>query len=66
MGNPDDPTPGGSGNLIIDDIRIFPDRCLNLDHLDLSADQNGDCIIDYKDMADLAGEWLDSGMSTTP
>jgi len=57
---------GGSGVVYFDDIRIYPQRCLNLDEVDLTGDLNGDCVVDWKDMAETAEQWLDSGISTTP
>ena len=51
-------TPGGSGTVYFDDIRLYPSRCMAKPLYDL----NGDCVVDINDMAILAEEWANSGM----
>ena len=46
-------TPGGSGDVWFDDIRLYVPRCL----VALDTDFNGDCLIDLKDFAGLAQSW---------
>jgi hypothetical protein len=58
-------TPGGAGKVYIDDIRLYRPRCLP-DKVTLSeADFDSNCIVDFRDLETLAGEWLanDSGLS---
>jgi hypothetical protein len=52
--------------LYIDNIRLCPARCFNVDQLDLSGDVNGDCVIDFKDIAAAAAGWLNNGLSILP
>lgn len=51
-------TPGGSGTVYFDDVRLYPSRCLNKPLYDL----NGDCVVDINDMAILVEEWANNGM----
>ncbi|UCG56990.1 MAG: hypothetical protein JSU70_19260 [Phycisphaerales bacterium] len=48
--------------LYIDHIKLCPARCFNVDQLDLSGDANGDCVVDYKDLATIADGWLNEGL----
>jgi hypothetical protein len=53
--------PGAAGTLYIDDIRLYPPRCLPL-LLKPAGDLSGDdCVVDYTDIEILANEWLDVG-----
>lgn len=56
-GNGTDPGEAINGDIYIDDIRLFPARCVNKPQYDL----NGDCVIDFSDFALLSNEWLESG-----
>ena len=49
--------------LFISQIRVCPADCSNPGQLDLRADANGDCRIDFKDLAILADTWLNDGPS---
>ena len=49
----------GGGKVYFDDIRLYSSRCLQEYHP--NADFNGDCIVNYKDMEEMAFYWLDSG-----
>ena len=55
-------TPGGSGTMYFDDIRLYPLGCINPELLDLPGDLNLDCVVNMLDFALFAGEWLVSGM----
>ena len=52
--------------VFIDDIRLCPAGCLNVDQLDLRGDVNGDCKIDFIDFALMADGWLNDGLSAAP
>jgi hypothetical protein len=54
FGNRITPASGGSGTVYIDDIELHPTRCINPPAEDL----NDDCVIDFKDFAVLAGNWM--------
>ena len=63
---------GSSGLLYIDDIRLYPSRCIPEK---VPGDLTGDCIVDSNDLAVIADNWLkrplsveytfDSGFSDT-
>jgi len=50
-------TLGGAGSLYFDDIRLYPPRCFP-DLIKPAGDFNNDCVVDYPDLAILAGQWL--------
>jgi hypothetical protein len=52
--------------VYIDDLRLCPARCYNVDQLNLSGDINGDCVVDLKDLAVMGESWLNSGLSAAP
>jgi hypothetical protein len=62
----------GSGLVYIDDVRLYPSRCVPEKVL---GDLTGDCIVDADDLAVIAGNWLtrplaveytfDTGLSDT-
>lgn len=53
------PVTGGNGTIYIDDIRLYPKRCL-LRGGPSMGDINGDCMVDFVDFAEVADGWLDS------
>jgi len=55
-------TPGGSGVVFFDDIRLYPTRCvLSLRSPDFArVDYVEDCVIDYEELEIMIGEWLSS------
>jgi hypothetical protein len=60
VGNRVTPSIGGTGDLFIDDIRLYRPRCVP-DELTLSAaDLNSDCVVDYLDVEIMTGDWLNS------
>ena len=57
IGDPISPAAGGSGTVYIDNVNMFPVRCLNSPFADLT----NDCIVNLNDLAVLVSEWLDNG-----
>jgi hypothetical protein len=52
-------TPGPSGQIYIDNIRLYQPKCV-LDKLILpKGDLTSDCIVDYRDLEIMANDWLD-------
>jgi hypothetical protein len=60
VGNRSAPQPGGTGTIYIDDIRLYPPRCI-LDRVKSEGDFTGDCFADYADLDKIAQQWLASG-----
>jgi len=56
FGDKDSSAPGGTGTVYFDDIRLYPCRSGGLD-----SDFTGDCVVDLKDLAIMASEWLGEG-----
>jgi hypothetical protein len=52
--------------VFIDNIRLCPPRCFNVEQVDLTGDANGDCVVDLNDLAVMADGWLNSGLSAAP
>jgi len=51
------PKAGGTGKIYIDDIRVYPSRCIpSLGKP--AADLSGNCVVDYADLDIMAGQWL--------
>ena len=48
-----------SGTVFIDDIRLYPSRCIEENKPD--ADFNNDCIVDFQDLQELSNNWLVKG-----
>jgi len=48
---------GGSGVVYIDDIRLYPSRCLP-ELVKPAVDLNNDCQVNYLDLEIMAGDWL--------
>jgi len=65
VGNRSNPQAGGSGKLYIDDIRVYPARCVP-SLAKPAVDLSNNCIVDYADVEILANQWLDSGFVITP
>jgi hypothetical protein len=58
FGDRNNPQVGGSGKMYFDDIRLYRPRCVP-DELTLSrADLNSDCVVDYRDLEIIVGDWL--------
>ncbi len=58
-------TPGGSGIVFFDDIRLHPARC-RADLAQPGADLNDDCVVDLDDIVVMAAQWLTDGHIVTP
>jgi hypothetical protein len=58
-------SPGGTGQMRFDDIRLYPDRCVP-SIAKPQYDLSGNCVVDYDDIVILTERWLDSGLITTP
>jgi len=65
VGNRNNPQAGGSGKLYIDDIRIYPARCVP-SLAKPAEDLSDNCIVDYADVEIVSDQWLDSGFMVTP
>jgi hypothetical protein len=57
FGDRDDPVEGGVGYVYFDDIRLNRRKCVH-SRLKPNYDFNNDCIVDFREIADLAEEWL--------
>ncbi len=60
----DKPHSSGSGTVFFDDIRLYASRCLNENRAE--ADFDGDCMIDSRDLEEMALYWLDRGYNVYP
>ena len=57
FGDPDSqPTPGGTGTVYFDDIRLYPPKCIA--EFGPLADLSGNCVVDYLDVEIMGEEWL--------
>ncbi len=65
LGNRSSPTVGGTGTIFIDDIRVYPSRCVPSMGTP-AADLSGNCVVDAADVDILANLWLDTGFQVTP
>ncbi len=52
-----DPEPYGRGKVYLDDIALYPARCLEDSRP--AADVTADCVVDYRDLDRMALDWLD-------
>ncbi len=50
--------------IFIGQISLCPPACTNADGLDLRADANGDCRVDFRDFAIMADTWLNDGLAS--
>jgi hypothetical protein len=55
-------SPGGSGLMYFDDIRLYGPRCMPT-LLKPVADLNNNCVVDMADLKLLANDWLKTGAS---
>ena len=54
----------GDAMFYFDDIRLYSSRCLEENMLD--ADFNYDCLVNFKDLEEMAYSWLDTGYNVYP
>ncbi|MHC4743522.1 MAG: LamG-like jellyroll fold domain-containing protein [Planctomycetota bacterium] len=57
IGNEGSATPGGSGTIYIDEIRLYTPRCMP-NRAKPEADFDNSCQVDYPDVAELFEAWL--------
>ncbi len=65
VGNRTAPQAGGTGALLLDDIRLYPSRCVPSLRKP-EADFNNDCRIDYADLQMMTDNWLISTYQIVP
>jgi hypothetical protein len=57
LGSRTSPKVGGTGTIYVDDIRVYPSRCVpSLGKP--AADLSGNCVVDYLDLDIMAQQWL--------
>ncbi|MBN2129771.1 MAG: hypothetical protein JW741_09755 [Sedimentisphaerales bacterium] len=62
IGDRNDPQLNGAGTVTIDEIRLYKPRCVpSLARPE--GDLNADCLVDYRDLELLAGQWLRLGIA---
>jgi len=61
VGDRGNPQPGGTGMLYIDNVRLYPSRCVGTQAPD--GDVNGDCVVDQADVALVTANWLATPMA---
>ena len=68
-------TPGGSGTVYFDDIRLYQARCIlskrtadftKLDYAPAGYPTSGDCIIDYGELDIMMNDWLTADYVVAP
>ena len=62
--DPGNPYGRGGGTVYFDDIRLYSSRCLEENMPD--ADFNGDCLVNFEDLEEIAFSWLDTGYNIYP
>jgi len=58
FGNKANPKSGGTGTMYLDDIRLYPPRCILDKLIGLEADLTNDCTVDIADLQVMAADWL--------
>jgi len=57
LGNRASPKAGGKGTIFVDDIRVYPSRCVP-SKAKPAASFNDDCVVDHLDLQMMAQDWL--------
>jgi hypothetical protein len=58
FGDRNNPQAGGAGKMYFDDFALYRPKCV-LDKVTLSeADLNSDCVVDFRDLEIMTGDWL--------
>jgi hypothetical protein len=57
LGSRSSPKVGGTGTIYVDDIRVYPSRCVPSMGKP-AADLSGNCVVDYLDLDIMAQQWL--------
>ncbi|UCG59327.1 MAG: hypothetical protein JSU70_07410 [Phycisphaerales bacterium] len=52
---------GGSGLVYFDDFRLYRPKCVPGELTLSEADLNGDCVVDFRDLEMVTGDWLATG-----
>jgi hypothetical protein len=73
VGTETPPSPGGSGTLYFDDIRLYTPRCVltrrsaDFAALDYAPEGpvSGDCVVDYRELAIMSRDWLAENLDET-
>jgi hypothetical protein len=58
FGNKANPKSGGTGTMYLDDIGLYPPRCILDKLIGLEADLTNDCTVDIADLQIMAADWL--------
>jgi len=58
------PSSSGGGTVYFDDIKLYATRCIEENRL--ATDINGDCLVDCRDLEEMAGSWLENGRNVYP
>jgi hypothetical protein len=58
LGTQGNTTPGGSGKMYFEDIRLYRPKYIPGKGTPLAADFNGDGVVDYRDFETMADDWL--------
>ena len=59
-----EPSSFGMGTVYFDDIRLYPPRCFQENRP--APDFTGDCAVDFEDLGEMVGTWLDRGYNIYP
>ncbi len=59
VGSASNPGPGVTGNVLVDEVRLYPARCFGGNP---AYDLNKDCVVDIADFSILSLDWLKSGL----
>jgi len=62
FGDSGNSTPGGTGTVYFDDIRLYPARCVP-DKIKPAYDFSNNCIVDLADVAMMVQQWLRSDVN---
>ncbi len=57
VGDPDSPAANGTGTIYIDNVNLYPTRCITQP----AADLTNDCVVDLDDFAEMSDQWLLNG-----
>ncbi|MHC4558939.1 MAG: hypothetical protein ACYTFW_15420, partial [Planctomycetota bacterium] len=58
-------TPGGEGKVYIDEVRLYRPRCVPNKVTLSEADFDSNCIVDFRDLEIMVGDWLASDPDLT-
>jgi len=58
------PYSSGGGTIYFDDVILYPTRCIEDNRLE--TDLNCDCLVNFTDLEEMAGSWLENGRNIYP